>query len=405
MSKLDAVKILQDVVQINSVNGNEEEVAVYLQKLFAEHGIDSKFIKYDEGRMNLIVEIGNGNGPVLGFDGHQDTVALGNEAAWTYPPLSATIADNRMYGRGTTDMKSGLIAAVIAMIQLKESGVEINGTVRLYATVGEEKGEVGAGQLADMGLVDDLEALVVCEPTGADYKTVKLNQDMFDMEIAPFEGEQRLIFIGHKGSINYEVQSKGVAAHSSMPQLGINAITPLIKFYEKQQAYFETLTQVEDDLLGATIPVVTLINGGEQINTVPANASLSGKIRTIPEVSNQEIIDSIQKIVDECNQEKDTHLTLKISESVLPVKSDKDAKIVKICQEVVEKVVNQKVPTVGISGGTDASQFVEAKPSLDVVVCGPGNATAHQVDEYVEVDNFLEFITVYENLIQKYFEK
>ncbi|MBL1227099.1 ArgE/DapE family deacylase [Enterococcus sp. BWR-S5] len=403
MKKLDAVKVLQDVVKINSVNGNEEEVAFYLEKLFTEYGIKSKLIKYDEGRMNLIAEIGNGSGPVLGFDGHQDTVSIGDESKWTYPPLGAVIADRRMYGRGTTDMKSGLVAIVIAMIQLEESDIEINGTVRLYATVGEEKGELGAGQIADLGLVDDLEALVVCEPTGADYKTLKLNQEILNQNITPYNGEKRLIFIGHKGSINYEVQSEGIAAHSSMPQLGINAITPLIQFYEKQQAYFDSL-KLEDELLGLTTPVVTLINGGEQINTVPANASLGVKIRTIPQIGNQEIINKIQHIVDECNKEKNTKLTLKVSENVLPVKSKKSAKIVKVCQEVVEKELNQKVPIVGISGGTDASQFIRVKPDLNVVVCGPGNSTAHQIDEYVEVNNFLEFITIYENLIKKYFD-
>ncbi|WP_369123792.1 M20/M25/M40 family metallo-hydrolase, partial [[Ruminococcus] torques] len=72
------------------------------------------------------------------------------------------------YGRGTTDMKSGLVAAVVAMINLKESGLPLNGTVRLLATVGEEKGELGAGQLAELGYADDMEALVVCEPTGGD---------------------------------------------------------------------------------------------------------------------------------------------------------------------------------------------------------------------------------------------
>lgn len=400
---LDAIKILQDVVQINSVNGNEEEVANYLRALLQEHDIAAKIIPYSEGRASLIAEIGNGNGPVIGFDGHEDTVSLGDESKWTYPPLSATVTEEgKMYGRGTTDMKSGLVAAVIAMINLKESGVSLNGTVRLLATVGEEKGELGAGQLAELGYADDMEALVVCEPTGGDFATLQQMKDTIPLDIPKFDGEMRLIFIGHKGSVNYKVHAKGKAAHSSMPELGQNAIEGLLKFYDKQKAYFDKLTE-EDDLLGSTIPVVTLINGGEQINTVPANASMGVKIRTIPALSNEKLIADIQALIDECNREQAVELSLEVTENVAPVKSSPDSKIVKVTSEVLEEHLQQKAPQVGVSGGTDASQFVRANPNLDIVVCGPGNATAHAVDEYVLIDSFLDFIKIYENMIQKYF--
>lgn len=400
---LDAIKILQDVVQINSVNGNEEEVAKYLRELLQEHDIESKIIPYSEGRASLVAEIGNGNGPVIGFDGHEDTVSLGDESKWTYPPLSATVTEEgKMYGRGTTDMKSGLVAAVVAMINLKESGLPLKGTVRLLATVGEEKGELGAGQLAKLGYADDMEALVVCEPTGGDFTTLQQMKGTFPLDITEFDGEMRLIFIGHKGSVNYKVHAKGKAAHSSMPELGKNAIEGLLKFYDKQKVYFDNLTE-EDDLLGPTIPVVTLINGGEQINTVPANASMGVKIRTIPALPNEKLISDIQALIDECNREQDVELSLEVTENVAPVKSSPDSKIVKVTSEVLEEHLQQKAPQVGVSGGTDASQFVRANPNLDIVVCGPGNATAHAVDEYVLIDSFLDFIKIYEDMIQKYF--
>nr|UKS68716.1 ArgE/DapE family deacylase [Lactococcus garvieae] len=403
---LDAIKILQDVVQINSVNGNEEEVAKYLRELLQEHDIESKIIPYSEGRASLVAEIGNGNGPVIGFDGHEDTVSLGDESKWTHHPLSATVTEEgKMYGRGTTDMKSGLVAAVVAMINLKESGLPLNGTVRLLATVGEEKGELGAGQLAELGYADDMEALVVCEPTGGDFTTLQQMKGTFPLDIPEFDGEMRLIFIGHKGSVNYKVHAKGKAAHSSMPELGKNAIEGLLKFYDKQKVYFDKLTE-EDDLLGPTIPVVTLINGGEQINTVPANASMGVKIRTIPALPNEKLISDIQALIDECNREQDVELSLEVTEvteNVAPVKSSPDSKIVKVTSEVLEEHLQQKAPQVGVSGGTDASQFVRANPNLDIVVCGPGNATAHAVDEYVLVDSFLDFIKIYEDMIQKYF--
>ena len=115
------------------------------------------------------------------------------------------------------------------------------------------------------------------------------------------------------------------------------------------------------------------------------------------------MIADIQALIDECNREQAVELSLEVTENVAPVKSSPDSKIVKVTSEVLEEHLQQKVPQVGVSGGTDASQFVRANPNLDIVVCGPGNATAHAVDEYVLIDSFLDFIKIYENMIQKYF--
>ena len=106
--------------------------------------------------------------------------------------------------------------------------------------------------------------------------------------------------------------------------------------------------QREDDLLGSTIPVVTLINGGEQINTVPANASMGVKIRTIPALSNEKLIADIQALIDECNREQAVELSLEVTENVSPVKSSPDSKIVKVTSEVLEEHLQQKVPQVGV---------------------------------------------------------
>lgn len=126
------------------MNGNEGEVAAYLNKLLAKHDITGEIVSYRDGRDNLIARYQKGqSGKVLGLSGHMDVVAAGDESSWTYAPFAAEIHGNRLYGRGATDMKSGLAAMVIAMIELKESGKPFNGTVKLLATVGEEVGELG----------------------------------------------------------------------------------------------------------------------------------------------------------------------------------------------------------------------------------------------------------------------
>lgn len=146
-----------------------------------------------------MAEISNGQGRVLGISGHMDVVAAGDQKLWSQDQYGADIVDGKLYGRGATDMKSGLAALVIAMIEAKQKG-DFSGTIRLLATVGEESGEVGARQLTDLGYADDLDAIIVAEP---------------------FNGR---ILYAHGGSYNYKIKSHGISAHSSTPDLGENAI-------------------------------------------------------------------------------------------------------------------------------------------------------------------------------------
>ena len=121
MKKEEKIAVLQEIIRIKSVNGNEGEVAAYLNKLLEKHGIIGELVSYSNGRDNLIAQFQKGqSGKVLGLSGHMDVVAAGNESSWTYAPFAAEIHGNRLYGRGATDMKSGLAAMVIAMIELKD---------------------------------------------------------------------------------------------------------------------------------------------------------------------------------------------------------------------------------------------------------------------------------------------
>ncbi|WP_125581087.1 ArgE/DapE family deacylase [Levilactobacillus cerevisiae] len=404
----EVVQALSDIIKLNTVNGHEKLVADYLAKLLKQHGIDSKLIAYEPDRVSLVAEIGDGNGPVVGFDGHEDIVALGDAAKWQVDALSATIKDNNMIGRGTSDMKSGLMAGVFALINLKEQAVPLHGTLRFMATVGEEYGQYGAKQLGEAGYANDLDALIVGEPSGA-HKQLLLQkpiQAMLQSDEAGAEAllaanqtnEQHFIELAHKGSLTYTVHSKGVAAHSSMPEIGKNAITPLITFYQKEEDYFASIKNYRNPVLGPVTPVVTVIKGGEQINTVPASADLSVKIRTIPELPNADITAAIQKIIADLNAQG-AELSLDILSDLRPMHTMADAKLVTTAKEIGEDVLQQKLPLIGVPGGTDASSFLAFNPNIDVIVFGPGNITAHQVNEYVDLDMYHRFITIYERLI------
>ena len=366
MLKEDRIKLLQDIVQIKSVNEKEEEVANYLQKVLAKYGVDSHLVNYSPGRSNLIAELGEDGGKVLGFTGHLDVVEAGDESQWTYPPFNAHIEGNKMYGRGTTDMKSGLAAMVIAMIELKEKEVPLKGKIKLLATVGEEVGELGAMQLTEQGYADELDALIIGEPTNYN------------------------VAYTHMGSINYTVISRGKGAHSSMPKEGINAINYLNQFITLANDEMDAVTKgYQDDTLGRTIHNVTLIEGGVQVNSIPESARLQANIRSIPSFSNTQIIEILQGVVDKLNKQTDCSLELIIDFNKEAVKSPKDSDVIKSIQRVSDK----DLPLIGISATTDAAEFTKSKTRFDVAIYGPGEPTLpHQIDEYVEIDNYLDMI-------------
>ena len=377
MDRHQKIELLQDILKMKTINGNEEMVAKYIQNKLKQVGISTELIQYANNRSSLVATLKKGQeGKVLGLTGHMDVVDPGDENAWKYPPFSATIEDNKLYGRGSTDMKSGLMAMVIAMMELQEEQQEFNGIVKLLATVGEEVGELGAEQLTKLGYVDDLDGLIVGEPSHYN------------------------IVYTHMGSINYTVTSAGKEAHSSMPQEGYNALNHLIDFsYHLHKKMDDISKKYINEELGSTIHNITIMNGGNQVNSIPNYAALQGNIRSIPEFSNDEIINVLQETVDELNKNQPYKLTLTINYNKLSVRAAKDSELV----QVIQSQFATPLPLIGISATTDTAEFVKSDNSFDFVVFGPGEPTLpHQVDEYVDIDNYLDMIDKYKQIITTY---
>ncbi|MBC1549836.1 ArgE/DapE family deacylase [Listeria sp. FSL L7-1434] len=373
MDRQKKLQILKDMVNINSTNGHEEQVANYLQKLLREYGIESEKVQYDVDRASLVSEIGSGDGKILAFSGHMDVVDAGDESKWKFPPFEATEHDGKIYGRGATDMKSGLAAMVIAMIELQEEQQKLNGKIRLLATVGEEVGELGAEQLTQKGYADDLDGLIIGEPSG------------------------HQIVYAHKGSINYTVKSTGKNAHSSMPEYGVNAIDNLLLFYNEVEKFAKSVDET-NEILGDFIHNVTVIDGGNQVNSIPEKAQLQGNICSIPEMSNETVKQVLVKIINELNKQDNVKLELIFDYDKQPVFSDKNSELVNVAKRVAGDIIKEEIPLLGISGTTDAAEFTKAKKAFPVIIFGPGNETPHQVNENVSVENYLEMVDVYKRI-------
>ena len=159
MDKAQRLSVLDDLIKLETVNCDEEKVANYLKELFEKNGIETELNKYDENRYNLIATIKKGDGPILGFTGHEDVVATVDDDAWNYGPFNPKHIDGKIFGRGSSDMKGGLAALAISLIELNEDP-DFKGNIKFIATVGEEVGEIGAEKLSKEGYADDLSALM-----------------------------------------------------------------------------------------------------------------------------------------------------------------------------------------------------------------------------------------------------
>lgn len=367
--------ILEDLVAINSVNENEIEIAEYLKKLFAEYGIDSTIVPVTETRVNLVAEIGSGS-PVFGISGHMDVVSPGDVSNWSTDPFVLTEKEGKLYGRGANDMKSGLAALAIAMIELKESNSLTKGSVRFMATTGEEVGGAGSKKLYEEGYMDDVDALIVAEPS------------------------QDVIVYSHKGSLNFKVTSKGQEAHSAMPHLGYNAIDPLAEFITRVNAEVRDPSR-SNETLGELIMNCTIVQGGQQVNSIPEVAAAEFNVRTIPEYDTEEVIAKFNEIAEEINKQKDAKIHVEVTMALPSVFTDGKSELVEIAQDLGKKYFGEKPGTIGSPGVTDGSNFLRSKgDEFPFMMFGPGlTKMAHKIDEYVHKDVYLKFIDLYKEMI------
>lgn len=382
MDKQEELSFLKQLLAIDSAGGHEDKVTEFLEKTFAAHKIKTERVEVEPGRHDLIAKIGNGNGPTLAFEGHQDTVALGELDKWEHDPLTGFVDGDKLYGRGTTDMKAGLAAEVLAFIQLADAKVELNGTLEFLATVAEETSQQnhmqGAQTLVKKDLVKDIDAIIIGEPSDSQ------------------------IDFAHKGSITYKVSSQGKTAHSSMPQLGFDAIAPLIHYYNLQKDYYASIKDVANQYLGKTVPVVTKIDGGGQLNAVADYAELFAKVRTIPEVTNEEIWQNIKAMIAKVNKEDGAKLSLTVLGDKIPVVTSPDTPFIKTLHQVAEKDLGKKIAVQGVAFGTDASELVKGNDHFSMAVFGPGNKTAHAINEWVSLKTYYGYIESLKDVAKAY---
>ncbi|MFQ6022624.1 MAG: M20 family metallopeptidase [Acidiferrobacterales bacterium] len=350
-----AIELTRELIRVNTVNppGNERACAEYLGRMLEGAGFSVSYHEFADSRTSLVARIGGATDkPPLCFTGHLDTVPLG-AMPWSVDPFAADTDGGRLYGRGSTDMKSGVAAFVTAVLQLASKLGRSPGVV-LVITAAEETGSEGAYHLA--GLADVLGragAIVVAEPT-ANYP-----------------------FVGHKGALWLKALTQGVTAHGAMPERGVNAIYKAAHAITKLERFNFNVSAHQ--VLGPPTINIGTVHGGMNINSVPDRTEISIDIRTVPSQDHNAVR---KRLEDYLGAEVEISPIVDVGS----VWTDPTDAWVQEVFDIMASVLDEAMETRSASYFTDAAALKPAYGGPPTVILGPGEpALAHQTDEYCVV--------------------
>ena len=380
MTQTDPVALTADLIRCPSVTPKEGGALVLLDQLLSEAGFTCH--RVDRGGVaNLFARWGDkGHARTFGFNGHTDVVPLGDEAAWTMPPFGAEIKDGYLWGRGATDMKSGVAAFAAAAVDFVRE-TPPDGAVILTIT-GDEEGDAVDGTTALLDWMENEgEKMSVClvgEPTCPNHM-----------------GE--MIKIGRRGSLTAWFTVTGVQGHSAYPHRANNPLPAMARLMDRLSSH--VLDEGTEHFDASTLAVVTIDTGNPATNVIPAETRATVNIRFNDAHSGAGLTDWLRAEADaiEAAFGVQVGMVVKISgESFLTPPGDLSALVADAVQ--AETGVRPEYST---TGGTSDARFV--KDHCPVVEFGLVGKTMHQVDERVEVAQIGQLKAIYSRILRDYF--
>ena len=318
----------------------------------------------------------------LMFEGHSDVVTEGDRERWTHEPFGADLVaapgGERLYGRGSADMKGGVAAAIAALEAVRRVAPDLPGRVRLGILVDEEGMMLGIKDFIARGWADDLDGAIVCEPE---------------------EGELCLV---QKGAMRLHVWVRGVMAHGAMPYAGVNPIAGLMRFLDAVAA----LERSEQERLGeheylgrpwCTPTIVRAPSSGEaQLNVMPAEAYAALDVRTVPGQEHEVLYAALRGAADAIERSTPgLAIELDWFESRPWTETHRQDPLVRALESVYALAYELPARFGGVPGATDGT-FLRATAGVPIVTVGPGDRTIpHQVDEFVRTDDLVRAARLY----------
>lgn len=404
------IEKLKDLIAIDTHDlghgidgGLEKEGQDYMIELFRAMGAQVKvdpmkeediitcYKTYQEGnlghnqtdRYNVYARFkGSDKGASLMFNSHIDVMPADDVKEWTYPPFQPIILDGKMYGRGTADMKGGLMASAMAVQLLKDAGIELPGDVIITSVCDEEGGGNGSMQAIMSGETAD--GVVVCE------------------------GSSDELILAHMGFVFFRVEFEGKACHSGGKKNGVSAIDKAIKMIgalnEKEHDW---LLQYKHPLLPAPNLNIGVIHGGSAGSTVSGSCMFETCVHYLPnQMNHNQVVEEFMDVVNRVTR-SDAWLEqhppkVTIYQAGGGFEMEESHGFVESFKRAYEVSRGKKVKVVGSPAGCD-SRLWKNIAGCPTIQFGPGNlAQCHGVDEWVGIDDYLQSILIYANLILEF---
>lgn len=388
----DALNLLQELVRIPSLEGEEKPCMDVMERVLLGLGLDVDRWAPDDAelaahpafvptgfsyadRPNVVgIYRGTGDGKSLKFNGHLDVVPFGPAELWTYGPWSGEYVDGKLYGRGSADMKGGVVSNVLCVMALQSAGIKLGGDVIVECVVDEESG--GNGTLASVMRGYKADACIFTEPTGLDKVAVSNRGAQFFRVTVP----------GEEGGIEYKHELT-------------NPITKAFEVFHAVEAYSIMRESVVshplyDEIYNTKVPTgICKIVAGEWPSTIASQAILEGSIECLPGEDIHQIKADFRRYILEWSA-KDPWFQehpLQIDWFGLWFDSaqiDPDHPMVGALGQAAKSVTGRDVQ-VGGSGGCDLRLPVLYGDTPSVLF-GPSGAMIHSTDEYIEFEQVID---------------
>ncbi len=371
MKRPEPRALTRELLAFNTINppGMERACARHLGGLLESAGFRVTYHEFAEGRTSLVAEIGGADGkPPICFTGHIDIVPLGAKP-WSHDPFAGETDGDRLYGRGSTDMKSGIGAFVCAAIELAPELARGPG-LALVITAGEEIGCEGAKYLADHRLLGRAGAIVVAEPTG-NYP-----------------------YVGHKGLAWFEVETFGVTAHGSMPEVGDNAIVKMARVIGDLEGFRFPVDA--HGVMGKPTLNVGTIRGGLNTNSVPDEARITVDTRTVPGIDHAHLCGLIEQLVAPRGAK-----VRKIVDTPSLYTEPGDEWVQRVFEACTPYLDGERPAPRTITFSTDGADLKRGYGGPPAVILGPGEPKlAHQTDEWCSLTRIEQSTELFRTLMQ-----
>ena len=379
---MNSIQILEKLISFDTVSSNSNlEIISYCEKILKDAGAETTLIKNrEETKANLFATIGPVDQPGIILSGHTDVVPVTSQK-WQTNPFKLTEIDNKLYGRGTADMKSFVACALYAAS--KASSMNLKTPLHFSFSYDEEIGCVGVRSLIEMLKNSPINPLfcIVGEPTSMQ------------------------VMSGHKGKVNASVLIKGKEAHSALTTKGLNSIYLASEFIQGIQSIQTNLINNSAHDNDFEVPYTTLqvgkIEGGVAVNIVPSSSSLLFEIRSLhsddPNLILKDIKILSEKIVkSHIDKFPDTEIEIKVTSQYPALNTMKNSDVISFLNGLTGNNSVEKV-SFGTEGGLFSNEL-----NIETAICGPGSMNqGHQPDEYIEKVQIDLCDQMLENLLNK----